>query len=260
MKVALLYSGMFRGFNQNIENHVKHLISKYDCDIYLNFWDVQGWGGVAFKFETNPDIEKSYQEKLSIGSTHPKESFYEMMEKGSHIITDDDIKSVKEQLVIKQLKIDDFKKYESEIKEISDKIQEGRLHQPYVKNIMSMYESIKRCYQLVDENVNYDVVVKLRSDIIFLEDLVLKTPEPNTIYHNLLGSWQNAPNDGLIYGDNEIMKFYHKLPDELLEIWEKYGGHMAYETILQIFSDKYGIKLSPEIIQYKFKRLDGQLV
>lgn len=260
MKVALLYSGMFRGFNHNIENHIKHLISKYDCDIYLNFWDIQGWGGVAFKFETNPDIEKTYQEKITIGNAPPKDSFYEMMSKGSDYITEEDINLVKDQITVKNFKINDFKIYEQSIKEISDKIQAGRLHQPYVKNIMSMYESIKGCYQLVDKNINYDVVVKLRSDIIFLEDLVLKKPEPNTIYHNLLGSWQNAPNDGLIYGDKEIMLFYHKLPDELLDIWEKYGGHMAYETILQIFCDKYNIILSPEIIQYKFKRLDGQLV
>ena len=35
---------MFRNFNETIENHMEHLYSKYDCDIYLNFWDVFGYG------------------------------------------------------------------------------------------------------------------------------------------------------------------------------------------------------------------------
>jgi hypothetical protein len=45
MKIAVCYSGMFRNFTETVENHIKHLYSKYDCDVYFSFWDVYGDGG-----------------------------------------------------------------------------------------------------------------------------------------------------------------------------------------------------------------------
>ena len=66
MKIAVCYSGMFRNFQNSVDNHIEHLISKYDCDIYLSFWDTHGFNVVTTKFDSIPNDNIDIESKNEI--------------------------------------------------------------------------------------------------------------------------------------------------------------------------------------------------
>jgi hypothetical protein len=237
---------MFRGFDKNINNHISHLISKYDCDVYLNFWDIQGWGGVSMRLDTDSNIVYNEDENNIIVAERVKG------------ITNDEINYVKDKLSPISLRVDSFSDFELKTNNILENI---RSHQgpPFIKNILSMYHSINRCSELINDKINYDVVLKLRSDLFFLGDITLTKPEKNTIYYNGLGSWEGAINDTLIYGDPETMEVYHGLYHELNNLWGQLNTYSAPETLLGVHLFNNKIISIKEIFNYKLKRRCGKL-
>lgn len=245
MKVAICYSGMFRGFDKNVENHITHLISKYDCDVYLNFWDIQGWGGVALKLDTNTNIIYSDEEhnQIVLNRILP--------------VTNDEIDYVKRKLNPIECRIDQFNTFESFVDKDLKNIT-SHFGPPFMKNILSMYYSIQRCSELIKKDSNYDVILKLRGDLYFSEDIVLTKPANNTIYYNTLGSWDVAINDSLIYGNYETMKIYHNLYNNLYRLWEECGTYAAPEILLTGHLSNNNVKVIKENFYYRLKRWGGR--
>ena len=142
MRVAVCYSGMFRNFNETIENHKEHLFSKYDCDVYFSFWDVYGDGGFTSKYSTSK--RKTWDFKTN--------QFIET-EVSNDKILQSDIDDVLTRLNPVKYEFEEFSNFEplfnakSELMNLVYKEKHDWL--PHLPNIMSMYYKVYRCNYLV---------------------------------------------------------------------------------------------------------------
>lgn len=231
MKMAICYSGMFRNFQNNIDNHIEHLISKYDCDVYLSFWDTHGFNTVSTKFDSIPNDNIDIESKNKIlKKLNPKNFEFESYSQ-----------------------LENF--FELESKKYSDSE-----YPPFCKNILSMYYKINRCGKMVKySNVDYDLILKLRSDILFAEDLILQSPKENTVYHPAIYSWESAMNDQLVYGNKEVMYVYHDLYNKLHEIWEQGTSRGAPEHFLTNYIIRNNISMVSYDLNYRLKNINGEI-
>ena len=222
MKIAICYSGMFRNFQNNVDNHIEHLISKYDCDIYLSFWDSYGFGSFQDKLiSKHIDIIPEQVKGEILNKLHPKNFEFESYDE-----------------------MDIF--FESEGNKYGDSE-----HPPFCKNILSMYYKINRCGEMVkDSGINYDLILRLRGDILFTEDLILQLPKENIVYSPIQGSWPQSMNDQLIYGNEKVMSIYHDLYDKLPEIWLSWSTDVAPEAILFRHMENNNISMESQDINY----------
>jgi hypothetical protein len=118
-----------------------------------------------------------------------------------------------------------------------------------------MYYKIKRCGKMVeDSGINYDLILRLRGDILFTEDLILQSPKENTIYSPIKSSWPQSMNDQLIYGNKEVMTIYHDLYNKLPEIWTSWVAHAAPEALL--FHHMENNNISMESLNFYYDLLD----
>ena len=206
MKIALCYSGMFRDFLDCVNNHKIHLIDHYDCDVYLNLWDVYGFGWVSKKYNhsDNDTIEPNDIVKI-LKILNPKDYFFES-----------------------------FKEKEPELSELSDSISTHNF-QPYTKNVLCMYYKIKKCGDMIKtSNINYNVIVRMRTDILFREKIDLfHNMDDDTVYVNKNFSWnENTVSDLFGYGKLNTMSYYFDMYDHLKFLWGKHGPLQSPELIL----------------------------
>ena len=194
MKVAVCYSGMLRNLMVNFDNHNEYFLSKYDCDIFLDLWDVYGYG----------TYEKRY------------DSFSEDK------ITEEDKKNIIEKIKPKDYRFEEFKTMESFFDYKEKTIDPKRSNvPPYPKNILSMFYKIKKCGELVKRNhVEYDVIVKTRCDLFHKEEINLEQPKDNTIYVNEIDGWGvSAVGDRFLYGNPKTMEILHSTYDNVENLW-----------------------------------------
>ena len=70
MKIAVCYSGSIRVFLDLIDTHIEHLLSKFDCDVFLETWNVYGNGGHKLKYEALENDIISEEDKNIIFDKH----------------------------------------------------------------------------------------------------------------------------------------------------------------------------------------------
>ena len=255
MRVAVCYSGMFRNFNETIENHKEHLFSKYDCDVYFSFWDVYGDGGFTSKYSTNK--RKTWDFKTN--------QFIET-EVTNDKILQSDIDDVLTRLNPVKYEFEEFSNFEplfnakSELMNLVYKEEHDWL--PHLPNIMSMYYKVYRCNYLVKySGREYDCVLRLRPDLMFHDfGLELLKPETNTININSWGSFEKNYQDMFIYGDTISMGKLSRLYFNLEKIWHEAGRKSGNEHVLYYYLNNVtdvNINMDTSIEFYKVNR--GQL-
>jgi hypothetical protein len=252
MKVAVCYSGMFRNFNETIENHMEHLYSKYDCDIYFSFWDVYGDGGFTSKYTLDKRTTWDFK----------TDKFYET-EVSNDKISQSDIDDVIKRLNPVRYEFQDFSKFGPLFNSKSELLDHvyGEVHDwlPHLPNIMSMYYKIYRCNYLVKySGREYDCVLRMRSDLMFHDfGLELLKPEPNTININSWGSFRESYQDMLIHGDMIGMGKLARLYFNLEKIWHESGRKSANEKVLHYYLNEIcdaNINTDSSIEFYKVNR------
>lgn len=221
MKVAFCYSGMFRNFDKNLENHISNLTSKYDSDFYLSFWDMQGIGDFKNRLDSDPNI------------------------------IDDEIKSyIENKLKPNFIEFQNFEPISQSFDNIERKIKPD-LNPPFIKNILSMYYKIKRCSDMVSKSgIDYDIVVRLRPDIYFNSSMRLENPKENSLYANNDGNWGDAYNDQFYYGNQKTMEIVGDLYSNLYHIWETTNVYQSPEGILWTFLQQKEINVSKVVMDY----------
>ena len=222
MKIAICYSGMFRNFQKNVDNHIEHLISKYDCDVYLSFWDVYGFGAV--------NIKSSIED--------------------NDYITEQDKEEILSKLKPKNFEFESYNELENFFDLEGKKYDESGFA-PFCKNVLSMYYKIQKCGEMVkNSGIDYDLILRLRGDVFFNEDLILQLPKENTVYHPERASWTKAMNDQLGYGNKEVMYIYYDLYNKLPEIWTKGTSRGAPEHYLYHHMVNNNISMELQDINY----------
>lgn len=204
MKIAVCYSGMFRDFLTTVKNHKKMIIDVHDCDVYASFWDVIGHGAVAERYDFKP------------GDT----------------VTREDINTLTQLIQFKNIEFESFKNFELSVPSFMNEL----ISQPNPKNVLSMYYKIKRAGEMVEKsNIKYDAVIRMRTDIVFCEPLVLREEiKPMHLYTPVNGSWgDDSVGDQFFYGAQKTMPIVYELYDKLKAQWQTPVNYVQPpETIL----------------------------
>jgi len=267
MKVAICYSGMLRGFEDFIQNHIDYLISKHDCDIYLNFWDVFGYGLQPYSKYTT---KNHYRFTGFHGENKNKIEIVPIIE--SDLIDDETKNRIIEKLKPKDHIFDSFSTMEPFFQEkekyfinkweikTEDDVQFPVL---LMMNVMGMYYRIYKCSEMVkNSGIEYDVVLRNRTDTLFTDNVILQKPEKNTIYTNSIQSWTEAVNDTFLYGDMDVMFNYQKLYLNLFSMWEEIPVWNSAEHFLYKYLIKNNININSDFTMsthsessYKIKKI-----
>ena len=249
MKVAICYSGMIRGFLKNIENHQKFLLSKYDCDVYLSFWDVYGFGYLPFsRYKSDKHIRFNMEKNIC-----------EVIPIIQSDLIEDEVKNE----IIKKINPTNYifvnlKLYEPILSEREQPLMDRynytetgcSIGQLLVWNTMSGYYRINKCWEMVESSgVKYDVVVRMRPDSILENDVILQSPEDEVIYSNKYASWgDDTVNDSLLYGNMRSMKIYSNLHHNLIDVLHKtHGPGQAAEHLLYVHLTGEGLKINKDM-------------
>lgn len=176
MKIAVCYSGFIRIFKDLIDNHIEYLLSNFDCDVFLDTWNVYGNGGHTLKYESSEN----------------------------DTITNFDIENIVSKINPINYNFEDYFNMEKFFIENEKKYYEGY---PYVRNILSMFYKIKSCNDMMlKQNKKYDLVLRLRCDHKFISNVEFDILSENTLYTNGLNMWSdNVVNDQFFYGKQDVM-------------------------------------------------------
>lgn len=215
MKVAVCYSGLVRTLPKVYDNHFENIYQHYDCDLYFHFWDSWGHGNVTNNYTYDKDDYLTEEEKnLLVEKFKPKSYIFE-----------------------------NFKDKE--------KIFEGLINYdnqeyPYCKNVLSMHYKIMKCNTLViNSNVNYDVVLRLRPDHMFTKKITFKNIVDNTIFTSMIPTRTNGSegvNDQIAYGNTSSMVKY----SNFFDMWKNIYVNETFCNPEHIFK-KYLTKISLNI-------------
>ena len=137
--------------------------------------------------------------------------------------------------------------------------KEQHYGQPYVKNIYSLHSSINKGFSLIDDYQKYDLIVKLRTDMFFLNKVELKPGLNNHIYYNSLGSWEGGINDSMVYGTPESVLVYCNIFKNLKTLWNELPSWTAPEVLASVHLDRHGIIQDGVVMDFKIKRLNNIL-
>jgi len=230
MKIAICYSGSIRVFLDLIDTHIEHLLSKFDCDVFLETWNVYGNGGHKLKYEA---LEND-------------------------IISEEDKNIILDKLKPIDYNFEDYYIMESFFKEEEKKYYEGH---PYARNILSMFYKIKKCNEMVlKQDKKYDLVLRLRFDHQFLSDVKFELVTENTLYVNQIGSWNdNIVVDQFFYGCQDVMNKSTKTYDKLDTFFKNGICRTAPEYLfyLSLKEEEIFINKTP-INYYILKRAKGE--
>jgi len=210
MKIALCLSGQPRYLEIGFDALFKNFISKYNVDVFAHIWFDEKL------IDTNIDFcipynrshkwEKDADKKV-IELYKPKKTFFEPP---------------------KQFSLEPFKGANFE------------LIAP--NNVLSMFYSIKqannlKCAYENENNFEYDLVIRARTDLILQNNLNFSLIDKNKIYYYGLGQTMfdniSICNDQFALGSSKLMNIYSGLFDLLEFYWATYKPpSMVGERIL----------------------------
>lgn len=136
MKIAILYSGAIRTLAETIENNLK-CFQYADIDLYFSIWDHVG-----------------YSDRIN----SPDHIFSKREIEKSTLITQDLVRSlVPSKINIKNIKIEKYEPIKYNFNLINSLDNSG---------LSAQYYKILDCFNLLDDNINYDAIIRSRCDIV----------------------------------------------------------------------------------------------
>ena len=223
MKVAVCLSGQPRFFSQTFPYLKKNILDKFDCDVFLHAWH-------------NPE---------NTGSCYSGASW-------TNGLTD----TIKKDTDLMLLDLYQPKSYKIEpqyenfptprpIEEYTHNIAGGTSANVIFSMIYSMCESLKLREQYEIENqIEYDVVIRLRYDFVVWKNIDLNldfdggiyyTMSTKSVYPEKLCDWFN-------FGSSENMTKYSTAFDNMDSYYWDSGVEMAGESILMHHLETNGVK------------------
>jgi hypothetical protein len=242
MRVAFCYSGMFRDFIDNVDNHKQHLLSHYNSDVYLHLWDVYG-SYVGFN-------------KLSDGNYAPNNTPLDYSE---NYISERHKNTIINKLKPIKYQFESYSSMAPIFKKRALAVDRDHSIPPSLNNMISMAYKIKQCGEMIDDLSQYDLVVKLRPDISFNDNISLNNSVPNTIFGNEYHSWQpDNVSDIFLYGDPYSMKCLNTLYYEIENIMESVNTwYYAPESLMYKHITNSGVNVVKHPINFKITRNDS---
>lgn len=201
-KIAVLISGQMRS-HLNCSNFIDQFFRKnFDTDVYISTWDVFG---ISIRFYKYKNLNSA--------------------------------KDTSSKIVSKEYLKDIFKTNYIKIEKFVPKISNSfkgvkcpyllRSNEPVAsKSAIPMFYKIYDCYNMKKNNVNYDLVVRLRPDLYFKDNHAellnfFRNSENDKLYFSSFGINKNFQlSDRFAFGSNIVMRSYCNVWNYLNDYWK----------------------------------------
>ncbi len=245
LRAAICISGQLRTYKQCFDNLKRNIIDKFDSDVFIQTWDE-----VGASHKESHDKKEMVNGEILMKMYNPKKLIIEKQpENASDVLFG--------------------KKVPNSLKEI----------QPiHYRSALSMFYQIYSCNDLAiqyakDNHINYDIVIRVRPDSMFLE------PIPSYLLKQVISSknivffadyairrrYQVC--DKFAFGDIEGMKKYSNVWNEIEEHWKDPIGnnpphtHKVGERLLKYHVTKCSdLRCVPMYMRMYNLRVDGTKV
>lgn len=236
MKIAVCLSGHYRTYDTTFNNWYEKLYSKYDCDVFLHTWDVNGTR-VGFQ-----------NDEVAVEDLTPLEW------------TSDQLK---QKYGFADVVIESYKALHGKFVTESAVARERRNNIPELKNrravhLYSMWYKALKCFELVEHrNDKYDMVIKSRPDLIIFDPTIqttyqyehlptfsLEEIENDTITIPQFNK-SNEPHDYFAVGNMELMSKYHQLYNHMSYLLDniKLEEFLNPHTLLYNYTELFNIPI-----------------
>jgi hypothetical protein len=238
IKIALLLPGHMRSWRQCMDGWEKHLFSKYNVDVFVNTWD------------RAPSYDL-FQDKV-----HDIQSIIDAYKQAGAKHVSVNIEKAKNMDKIPGISSSKVYKYWNQTDDEDKKICHRQLiYQQYKVN---QCNNDQKRYA-VENNVNYDIVIRSRPDFIFKDEptwirvntyitMFLTTPnpvsQPLSIHHDIF--W---------FGPPELMDKFSNMFHHLGDMCEKIPDKMRHNHYLYYFYlNEYKIQYTDVYAQMSIQR------
>ena len=163
MKIAVCLSGHYRTHDTTFLNSYKKLYSKYDCDVFLHTWNING-------------------SRINYQGVYRNDE--DAMEDLTPLIWTS--KQLKQKFNFKEVVLEDYKQPHQKFLNDSKLVREKRNNIQALKNrrvvhLYSMWYKALKCYQMMElyakqTNTKYDIVIKTRPDLLLFDPTIQTTP------------------------------------------------------------------------------------
>jgi hypothetical protein len=195
MKVAICLSGFIRTWEYSKVSFIKNLLQDLDCDIFIHTYKQNYY-------------EYSSHKKDVIYTEDEIKQMFDGLNVKSIVIEDRDV--VKEQIESESKKYEDITNYKIRIKESSDEADN------YVNLGIRIYDQLRKinlCNQLrkdyqVKNNVKYDLIVKSRFDVLYIDKINWSLFTEENIAYNGTDGCGGFPDDLVAIGKEKPMNAY----------------------------------------------------
>lgn len=207
LRVALCISGQMRTFRQCHRGLKKHVLDPLNPDVFVHTWSNSGY---------THHLKQLMEEMGRVGE-------FEVAEERVTYETLDDLYAPSKAV------IEDFDPsytYELEGKSVPESLKQAEPN--HCKGALPMYFKIKRCNDLKstweqEHNFKYDLVIRLRPDLMFQESIPAEVIEQRDIlwYEEGGGNPSYQFNDKFALSNSEFMDYYTSVWDHLDEYWRE---------------------------------------
>ena len=129
---------------------------------------------------------------------------------------------------VKEIIVEDYDDIEKEILNISEKII-NKLDIDYPPNFISSLRKVKLCNNLVKKsNIEYDIVVRTRPDILYGEVFVEKNTDS---FHTPIAQSYHGVSDIFYYSSPKLMNIFCSFYDSLIDYINQ-GSHFNPHSLM----------------------------
>jgi hypothetical protein len=225
MKVAILLTGHSRDYNKTFDSLKKNVLDVYDCDVYLNTWDVN---------QTSPDRginrtfnipEKAFDTQSLITKYQPYLKNYNFESWDSY--TNNRFPSIS------------FLDRPDDVFKVNERaIYHGSF---WVERLRDQWWMINKGWKLIDNPEQYDVIFRMRFDLqinhIQFKKAKFVVPKSEVEFHKIGTHWS----DHMAYGESDSMEKYCNMFHHIESLYTNHNIDISHaEAMSEFYMREYG--------------------
>lgn len=223
MKVAVILTGHCRDYEKSLPYLESNVFQKYDCDVYLNTWDVNQHSVNTGQFgKFNLALHTIDSDKL-IKAFNPKKCNIENVDS----YTKNRFPNI------------EFLDRDGDVFKVNERaIYHGSF---WVERLRDQWWMIKKAWNLIDNPQNYDVIFRTRFDLA-IEHIQFKkakfvVPKSEVEFYKIGTHWS----DHMAYGETDSMEKYCNMFDHIETIYRDYNIDISHAEIMsEFYMRKFG--------------------
>ena len=244
LKIAVCISGHLRTFEQTYQSFTDNIMSSYSRkpDVFVHTWETMGAMASKMNSDANLSNVKTITKEKDINKIiNPIELQIEDYTVLGGLIADFNAQA-------------DLSQTERSLFPNNNLISYGAMcySMNRVKKILEEYEN--------KNNFKYDVIIRLRTDLLFRNYINIMNMSCDTINIPLIGKYlEDGMNDQFAIGNGDSMKVYLNLFENLLQYINKKECTPRPESFLKYHLTKNKININENDIQFDILRPNNQI-